>query len=372
MSEKTLFDGALLKRENAFSRIRTALAAVLQPTDSDGVVPEDAPVHFEQIREVGVARRLIDQLGFAVKELGRDPVGFVAVMFSPDLADPDQAQAQRAAWALAAIVPVFLLCAFGFGLFLANLMGFVELQPTETASGVEITELGPIPDLPMAKKAERSGGGGGGGNKAPTPPSKGKLPTARLQDPILAPTTRPTPLPPSLPVMPTIKADPTIVPPNPDPNSLGDPRGIEGPPSDGPGEGHGIGTGKGGGVGSGDGIGAGPGSGWNIGGGDPRLGGGTGDQNDKTAVSKAVILNSPRPSYTEQARINKTQGTVTVRALLGANGSVKSASVVRGLPDGLNEMALQAVYRLQFRPARNGAGQPVDQWMSVQITFTLR
>jgi len=199
---------------------------------------------------------------------------------------------------------------------------------------------------------------------------KGKLPTATLEPPILTPTTHPTPTPPSLPVMPTIQADPNLIPKNLDPNSIGDPNGIVGPPSDGPGNGSGIGTGKGGGVGAGNGTGAGPGNGWNTGGGDPRIGGGDGA--DRVVATKASILNKPRPNYTEQARQNKTQGNVVVKVLLGANGRVQKASVVRGLPDGLNEKAIEAAYQLQFTPARNGAGAPMDQWVTVSVNFTIR
>ena len=88
-------------------------------------------------------------------------------------------------------------------------------------------------------------------------------------------------------------------------------------------------------------------------------------------VTKARVLNNPRPAYTEQARDNGTQGSVIVRVTLGANGRVKSASVVRGLPDGLNEKAIEAVYRLEFEPARDGEGQPLDSTVTVSVNFTI-
>jgi TonB family protein len=171
-------------------------------------------------------------------------------------------------------------------------------------------------------------------------------------------------------MMPTVQVDPRLLPKNLDPNSLGDPKGIEGPPSDGPGEGGGIGTGKGGGVGSGDGTGLGPGRGHNMGGGDPALGGG--DDAARRIVTKVQILNNPRPAYTEIARQNKTQGKVVVKVLFGGNGRVKQASVVRGLPDGLNEKAIEAVHLFSFVPAKNGLGQPIDQWQTVTVNFTIR
>lgn len=372
MSDNNLFEGAFIKRENLFGRIRGNLAAMLEPSSGLQVAPADAPVHFEMMREDSVLSRLVEQLSFAFAELSRDPAGFVKVLVSPDVNDPSQIRTRQAAWALTIAVPVMVVGAFLFGVLLYYLIFGPTMTPTELAAAddkklYDIT----IADLPDAPKADtRAGGGGGGGRQEAAPPMKGKPPTATLNDPILTPTTHPTINPPSLPVTPTIKADPKLIPPNLDPNSIGDPTGVVGPPSDGPGKGSGIGTGEGGGVGPGKGIGAGPGEGWNAGGGQPGLGGA--DRASNAVATKAVITNRPRPNYTEQARQNKTQGSVTVRVLLGGNGRVKSASVVRGLPDGLNEKAIEAVYKLTFTPARNGAGQPIDSWVSVNVGFTIR
>jgi len=366
-----LFGDVMLKRESIISRIIGNLASILEPSTGSGAVPSDAPIHFDQLTDDGVFHRLNEQLGFALGELRRDPGGFVKVMVSPDETNPDQIRTRQAAWALTIAVPVLTIGAFLLGILAYLLIfGRPTLAAEELAKNPEydIQEINVPVDMPKAD--DRSGGGGGGGRKEVTPPMKGKLPTASLKDPILAPTTHPTLTTPALPVMPTIKADPRIIPPNPDPNSIGDPNGIVGPPSDGPGEGNGIGTGKGGGVGSGKGIGAGPGEGWNTGGGGPRIGGG--DGNDRAVATKARILNNPRPNYTEQARVNKTQGNVLVRVTLGADGRVKAASVVRGLPDGLNEKAIEAIYKLNFQPARNGAGNPVDSSVTVTVSFTIR
>jgi TonB family protein len=374
MSDKSLFEGAFIQRENIFSRIRGNLAAMLEPSSGLTAAPADAPVHFDMLREDNTLSRLGEQLGFAFAELRRDPSGFVKALVSPDESNPDQIRTRQAAWALTVVVPVMGIGAFLLGIALYMLIFGRPVQAVEIAAEENpytIKEIN-VADMPEApKEAERSGGGGGGGRQEAAPAMKGKLPTASLKDPILTPTTHPTPQPPSLPVMPTIKADPTKIPPNLDPNSIGDPNGVVGPPSDGPGKGGGIGTGTQGGVGAGDGLGAGPGNGWNVGGGDPRLGGGDG-RDSRTVATKAVINNRPRPNYTEQARQNKTQGNVVVKVLLGANGRVKSASVVRGLPDGLNEKAIEAAYQLAFTPARNGAGAPIDSWVTVSVNFTIR
>jgi hypothetical protein len=45
---------------------------------------------------------------------------------------------------------------------------------------------------------------------------------------------------------------------------------------------------------------------------------------------------------------------------------------MRGLPHGLDEKAIEAVYGFDFRPARNSNGIPVDSWLTVRVRFTIR
>jgi TonB family protein len=232
----------------------------------------------------------------------------------------------------------------------------------------KLIDVAPI-DMPKMEK--HAGGGGGGGRQAPTPQSKGQLPKFSLTPPLIAPRPEPQLRPPSLPVQETIQVDPRLEPPRIADMPTGDPKGVPGPPSPGPGTGGGIGTGSGGGVGSGDGTGAGPGHGYNMGGGNPSLGGG--DRNAVATVvdQKPVALNLPQPRYTEEARKNKIQGTVIARVLIGPDGVVKRVTIVRGLPDGLDEQAIQAAYQIRFRPAMK-AGQPVAFLQAVSIEFNLR
>src|SRR5207247_1777203 len=118
MSEKNLFEGAFIQRENIFSRIRGNLAAMLEPSSGLQVAPADAPVHFEMLREDNTFSRLAEQLGFAFGELRRDPTGFLRVLLSPDVTNPDQIRTRQAAWALTVAVPVMVIGAFLFGIAL--------------------------------------------------------------------------------------------------------------------------------------------------------------------------------------------------------------------------------------------------------------
>ena len=128
---------------------------------------------------------------------------------------------------------------------------------TETA----VMVYRPVNLIMPVQADDKSGGGGGGGRKTITPPSLGKLP--RPADKQFTP---PDPEPPKNPD-PKLIVEPTVVAPQlaqlPQINllNLGDPSGIQGPPSAGPGVGGGIGTGQGRGVGEGKGPGVGPGEG---------------------------------------------------------------------------------------------------------------
>jgi TonB family protein len=83
-----------------------------------------------------------------------------------------------------------------------------------------------------------------------------------------------------------------------------------------------------------------------------------------------VLLNNPLPNYTEEARRNKVQGVVVLRLLVDETGSVKNIRIVRGLPDGLNEKAIEAGYKLRFKPAMKD-GKPVSYSTVVEMTFKL-
>lgn len=88
------------------------------------------------------------------------------------------------------------------------------------------------------------------------------------------------------------------------------------------------------------------------------------------ALEPAVLLSKVDPLYPEAARRAGVEGTVVLDALVGANGRVKEVQVLRGLPLGLSESALEAVRRWQYRPARGRSG-PVASHKTVRIVFTL-
>lgn len=215
---------------------------------------------------------------------------------------------------------------------------------------------------------KQAAGGGGGGKNDPTPPSQGRPPQMALTPQIIPPDPEPPKIKnPSLVVASTIYGDPKIMPPMKGP--IGDPNGIPAPPSSGPGTGGGIGNSSGTGVGGGQGGGLGPGRGGNTGGGDMSLGGGRSVE-PMSASLRPTILYKERAKYTEEARANKIQGSVLVALTYTFDGRITDIRVVRGLPDGLTESAIEAAKKIRFQPAMKN-GQPVSVRGQLEFNFTL-
>lgn len=223
-------------------------------------------------------------------------------------------------------------------------------------------------------KVEQARGGGGGGRSQSTPPSKGNPPQMSMVPQIMPPNPEPPKIKnPTLVVPTTTLGDPMLSKRLPGPEGVVD--GAPLPPSSGPGSGAGIGTGTGTGAGRGEGAGQGPGRGFNKGGGDPNMGGGPGDGGSGGVYPagpgmRPVITYKEKAKYTEEARQNKVQGSVVLSVVFTADGRITNIKVVRGLPDGLTEKAIEAAQRIKFQPAMKN-GSPVSVRMSLEFNFAV-
>jgi TonB family protein len=233
-----------------------------------------------------------------------------------------------------------------------------RLYSTQTLVSLYSNSLPLVLNIP---KEEPAGGGGGGGRRALTPPSKGVLPrSADIQ--VVPPMVETRNFAPDLVVESTIVAPPmqTLQALN---IPIGDPNGVFGPPSPGPGRGGGVGTGDGTGVGPGNGPGAGPGDGGGAGGGTTyRVGAGVSDPR--------LILQVP-PEYSDDGRKARIEGTVELLVIIRADGTVQVESVRQGLGYGLDKNAIDAVKQWKFVPSRKD-GKPVAVYMSVFVNFSIR
>jgi TonB family protein len=231
-------------------------------------------------------------------------------------------------------------------------------RPTETIVVLYDRALPLI--LNTHRLEQASGGGGGGGRKTVTPPSKGELPRGADKQ-IVPPLVEAKNLSPELVVESPILA-PQLAQIQALNVQIGDPNGVAGPLSAGPGRGGGIGTGVGTGVGPGTGPGGGPGTGGGIGGGVFNIGGG---------VSAPVILAQVQPEYSDDARKARIQGTVELLIIVEADGEVRVDNVRKSLGYGLDQRAIEAVRKWRFAPGRRD-GRPVATWVSVLVNFSLR
>jgi protein TonB len=75
------------------------------------------------------------------------------------------------------------------------------------------------------------------------------------------------------------------------------------------------------------------------------------------------------PEYPEIAREASVDGTVMVQALVGKDGRVKDARVVKSIPM-LDAAAITAVKQWVFKPALSN-NKPVAVWVAVPMKFTL-
>lgn len=89
------------------------------------------------------------------------------------------------------------------------------------------------------------------------------------------------------------------------------------------------------------------------------------------AIDGVAYKRQPRVQYPEQARRRGDTGTVLVRALIGTNGRVESATLEQGSGNRLlDQAALRAVNRASFHPYKeNGIAQSV--YTLIPIAFTL-
>ena len=91
----------------------------------------------------------------------------------------------------------------------------------------------------------------------------------------------------------------------------------------------------------------------------------------KEVTRKAVIVYMGPPGFTEEARLNNTTGVVRLKAVLASTGRVTNIRVVKGLPDGLTELAIYTVNHVLFFPAQKD-GRNVSQNILFEYSFNVR
>jgi protein TonB len=88
-------------------------------------------------------------------------------------------------------------------------------------------------------------------------------------------------------------------------------------------------------------------------------------------VTPPEIVSRVEPKYTEVARRARITGVVILEAVIDRRGSVVGTRVLKGLPMGLDQAAIDAVSQWKFRPATLG-GNPVAVYFTVTVNFRLK
>lgn len=73
---------------------------------------------------------------------------------------------------------------------------------------------------------------------------------------------------------------------------------------------------------------------------------------DSLITSKAQLLKEVKVHYPEKAKEDRIEGVVMIDFVINAFGKVESAVVVSGPGHGLNEAALEAIKKFEFKPAK--------------------
>jgi TonB family protein len=105
------------------------------------------------------------------------------------------------------------------------------------------------------------------------------------------------------------------------------------------------------------------------------------DESSKTTIPAAksgaggysypACIYCPPARYTDEAVKAKASGTVTLSAVIGADGKAQRISVQRALPCGLDQRAIDAIKDWKFEPAAGPDGKPAAVVQTIEVTFHL-
>src|SRR5215467_8815180 len=90
----------------------------------------------------------------------------------------------------------------------------------------------------------------------------------------------------------------------------------------------------------------------------------------QTGISAPTIIKRVEPRYTDEARQERVVGTVILQTVIQTNGTADILKVVKPMPFGLTESAVEALQQWRFMPAvRNGKEIPVAA--NIEVAFNI-
>jgi TonB family protein len=91
---------------------------------------------------------------------------------------------------------------------------------------------------------------------------------------------------------------------------------------------------------------------------------------DKTYIWPRC-LHCPNAGYSDSALAAKIQGSVTLKLLVDSEGLPARIVVVKGLPCGLNDKAIETAAKWKLSPAIGPDGKPTAVWQEAEVAFQL-
>lgn len=89
------------------------------------------------------------------------------------------------------------------------------------------------------------------------------------------------------------------------------------------------------------------------------------------ALTQPVVLNQPRPPYTDEARQARVSGMILLQCVIQKDGSVGSCRVLRRLGYGLDESAVNTITsQWRFKPG-TFQGKPRDVQAEISVEFRI-
>ncbi len=327
-------------------------------------------------------------------EFKRNPQGFLSQLWRGEGSSPVRRRRLQTgtATAMASYVLVFTTLIVAGALNLGKnekpsdlkVIEFIKLSsppplPTKAENGPDKAPTGKGGIIGGSKaNADPARGGGGGGRDEVTPATLGNPSQMSPLPQLMPPNPEPIKIDSTLVVSETTVGDEALSKMLPRPTGLKE--GVDAPPASGSGSSAGIGSGQGTGAGPGAGAGQGPGRINNQGNGEAQQGGGLSSNNaglgdgveifDATYNLQPRILFKEKAAYTEEARRNGIRGSVSLSVVFGADGHIYNIQIIRGLPQGLTETAIEAAKKIKFRPAIKNS-TPVNVRMQVVFEFNL-
>ena len=95
-----------------------------------------------------------------------------------------------------------------------------------------------------------------------------------------------------------------------------------------------------------------------------------GDPVRNPAVMPRLIESRP-PEYPPEALRQRIQGIVILEVVIETDGRVSAGRVLKPLPSGLSQKAIEAVEHWRYAPGRDKDGKPVRCIVSITVNFKL-